>query len=78
MLEDVHPPGDGELNNIEFPVVPILDQHLSFDLWGEYIDIPAVDSETDTSIDDKTELIIFYILEDIPSDGEPNENTIFL
>ena len=96
VLEDVHPPGDGELNNIDSPVVPILANnvnmcdrtnnetntqqslHWSFDLWGENIDVPAVESEADLSIDDKTELIIFDILEDIPDDCDPSENTIFL
>ena len=52
--------------------------HWSFDLWGENIDVPTVESETDHTIDDKTELIIFDILEDIPDDCDPSENTIFL
>ena len=96
VLEDVHPPGDGELDNIDSPVVPILANnvnmcdcttyetntqeslHWSFDLRGENIDVPTVESETDLSIDDKTELIVFDILEDISGDGNPNENTLLL
>ena len=95
VLENVHPPGDGELDDIDSPVVPILANnvnmcdctnyktntqeslHWSFDLWGENIDVPTVESKTDHTIDDKTEVIIFDIWGDIPDyERDPNEDVI--
>ena len=79
----MHPPSDRDLNKVEFPVVPILEnnvnmcdcmtyktkrqenQHGNFDFWEETIDVPVVEAKTDLMIDDKSEIIIFDIVEDI-------------